>query len=203
MTPTEGESVMDWFKTTSSFWMHPKVAGLTDRQFRVLVSAWGYAAQHNTSGHVNDSALRIIGGRPSDAKALTEADLWHQVPGGWVIHDWDDHQAAAAAIHDRRARDRARKTAARVRGSSTDIPRSTSGGSSAEVPRRGSAENPPLEENRREENTPLPPSDTSEGVREGEHRRERHQQGLTPDQLTAIATAATVNGRITNQAVTT
>ena len=97
---------MDWFKTTSGFWSHPKVAGLTDRAFRTIVSAWGYAAQHNTEGHITPAALRLLSGRPADARALVDAGLLVPNGDGWHIHDWDDHQAAAVAWHDKRRRDR-------------------------------------------------------------------------------------------------
>lgn len=98
---------MDWFKTTASFWSHPKVVDLRDGPFRVLVSGWGYAAQHNTGGRITPAALRMVGGKPSDAKALVQAGLWHIDPeGGWRIHDWDDHQEAAVAWHRKRERDR-------------------------------------------------------------------------------------------------
>lgn len=97
---------MDWFKTAASFWSHPKIADLKDRHFRVLVSAWGYAAQHNTDGHISPAALRIIGGRPADAKTLVDAGLLIPNGNGWHIHDWEDHQAAAVAWHQKRERDK-------------------------------------------------------------------------------------------------
>lgn len=180
---------MDWFKTTASFWSHPKVADLTDRAFRVLVSSWGYAAQHGTGGRINRTALRMIGGTPSAAKALVDAGLWHPDGDGWVIHEWDDHQAAAAALEERRRRDRDRKkTARRGRGLSADIPTDAS------------AEIPPTEKRREEERRepPLPPStDTpEEPPRERGRRRGRPTLAEQIARAEELAAAHTVNGRI-------
>lgn len=105
---------MDWFKTTSSFWAHPKIAALKDRHFRVLVSLWGYSAQHDTAGHVPDFAVRLVAARPSDMAALVDAGLMHRNGNGWVIHDWDDHQRAAVAHHKKKTHDKEQAAARRA-----------------------------------------------------------------------------------------
>lgn len=158
---------MEWHKTMSGFWAHPKVADLSDKQHRTLTSSWGYAAQYETGGFINRTALRLIGGTPAVATALVNAGLWHVDGDGWRIHDWDDHQAGAIAHEDRKARDRARKQRARTTGHTTkaspdntpptsaENPR-TVNGTSAERPRMLSEESPPTEvevEEKREENT--------------------------------------------------
>lgn len=180
---------MEWFKTTSAFWSHPKVWGLKDRTFRVLVSSWGYAAQHDTAGRISRVALDQIKGKPADAEALVHAGLWHPDGDGWRIHEWDDHQDAALAWHDRKARDRERKRAARVRGRSADSPPDQS------------AESPHAEKRREEERRepPLPPSaDTTDtpGANRTQRRTRRPTLAEQIARAEQLAAAHTVNGRI-------
>lgn len=181
---------MDWFKTTASFWSHPKVADLPDKAFRVLVSSWGYAAQHGTGGRINRTALRMIGGTPKVAAQLITAGLWHPDGDGWVIHEWDDHQASAAALEERRRRDRDRKkTQRRARGTSADTPADPS------------AENPPTEKRREEERRepPLPPSADTNDDPPPRQRRDRRGRPTLAEQIARaeeLVAAHTVNGVI-------
>ena len=104
---------MDWFKTNSDLWMHPKIVGLTDLEFRVLVTSWGYASQYETGGRIPQNILPVLGGTEDVATALEDAKLWRRNGAGWVIHDWDEHQEAALKIEERKKYDRERKRAER------------------------------------------------------------------------------------------
>lgn len=104
---------MNWFKTLSDFPNHPKIRGLTDQQFRVLVTSWAYSSQYGTGGKISLEDVKFLGGNLKVAEALTKRGLWEANCTGWVIHDWDDHQAEANAWEERRARDRDRKRTSR------------------------------------------------------------------------------------------
>jgi hypothetical protein len=181
-------SGIEWFKTTSAFWSHPKIADLKDRPFRVLVSSWGYAAQHGTGGRISPTALRMIGGRLADAKALVDAGLWHVEGDGWCIHEWSDHQEAAEKFHEKRRRDAERQRAKRASASvdaSADSPRTASPDS------RGKRR----EEKRREEEPPLPPVHG----RDVRPRTNGHALTAAIAQAEQMAAARTVGGRIVGE----
>lgn len=98
---------MDWLKLSADFWTHPKIAGLSDRAFRVLVASWAYAARHDTRGHIPESVYGLLRAGPRHVAELQAAGVWHQNGSGSLIHDWDDHQQAAVELREERERKRA------------------------------------------------------------------------------------------------
>src|SRR5574337_671009 len=102
------------------FYAHPKVAGLSDRAFRVYVSALCYCDGFNTRGVLEPGALRVIGCRTAAERELVDAGLWHhasdpitgEVLPGFLVHDWEEKNGRAA---DKRQRERERKAAYRAR----------------------------------------------------------------------------------------
>lgn len=115
---------MTWFKVDDKFWSHPKVmfTGLAARG--MWASAGAYCADHLTDGLIEARVLyAIVPGskRSVDALAaeLVTNGLWESVPGGWLFHQWCEHQpskeeveADRAASRERQRRNRARKRAA-------------------------------------------------------------------------------------------
>lgn len=101
---------MTWFKVDDGFWSHPKTATLSDAAVTLWVRAGSYSCQHLTDGFVKSGALRLLGD-PEAVGELVAADLWHEVDGGWVFHDWDEYQETSDAVKKRReeARERQRK----------------------------------------------------------------------------------------------
>lgn len=82
---------MGWLKLDDKFARHPKVAGLSDRSFRVHVSAMLYAAEYKTEGLVPRAALPSIGAGKATVFQLVSAGLWHGTEGGYLIHDFDHY----------------------------------------------------------------------------------------------------------------
>jgi hypothetical protein len=100
---------VDWLKLSVDLPDHPKVAELSDRAFRALIASWCYAARFETDGYLPQSAVRMVGLTARLGAELEGANLMHQNGAGWVIHDWQDHQADAMALK------RMRENAARRR----------------------------------------------------------------------------------------
>lgn len=107
---------MDWFKVQATLWMNPKVRAISPQALRVLLFSWCMAAGNETRGYVAGSWLPLLEAKPKLVDELVAAGLWDANGTGYVIHDWDEHQAEALAIQDRKARDRERKRRERGEG---------------------------------------------------------------------------------------
>jgi hypothetical protein len=97
---------VDWLKLSVDLPDHPKVAELSDRAFRALISSWCYAARFETDGYLPQSAVRMVGITARTGAELEEANLMHQNGAGWVIHDWDHHQVDPDEMREKRDRRR-------------------------------------------------------------------------------------------------
>jgi hypothetical protein len=56
------------------------------------VLAHAYATKHDTEGFLPKAALRLLYGKPADARELVRLGLWVPVTNGWVLNDWIRHQ---------------------------------------------------------------------------------------------------------------
>lgn len=92
---------------------HPKVARLSDRAFRLYVSALCYAARYRTDGLVPTSvAPRLTAGASKrHVEELLSAGLWDRQDDGVQIHDF--LQWNISRDQDRAQRQSARKAARR------------------------------------------------------------------------------------------
>jgi hypothetical protein len=101
---------MTWFKMDDGFWSHPKTSTLSDAAVALWARAGAYCCQHLTDGFVPAGSLKLLG-KPSAARELVTANLWHAVAGGWVFHDWHEYQETSETVKTRRAqaRDRQRR----------------------------------------------------------------------------------------------
>lgn len=92
---------------------NPKIAQLSDRAFRLHLSAM-CAARHNlTGGQLTLGVLLSLPRVPESQRArdaliseLVSAGLWEVSADGWTVHDWDDWQKGDAAGRVRVARHR-------------------------------------------------------------------------------------------------
>lgn len=85
---------MPWVKLDDRFPSHRKIALLSDRAFRLHVSAMCWCAENLTDGHIGDRELALVAnirGIKATAKLLEEAGLWDRVDDGWVVHDYLDY----------------------------------------------------------------------------------------------------------------
>lgn len=108
---------MPYLALDDRFPFNPKVAGISDRAFRLHVVALCHCAAQLTDGLVRDNAKlwANIGGNIRSYTRITSelcsAGLWAKVDGGFLIHDYLDWNANAAQIKEKRRKDRARKRA--------------------------------------------------------------------------------------------
>lgn len=79
---------------------HPKIEGLSDKAFRLLVETWCWCSRHTTDGHVVATSWAKRG-TPAARKELTVAGLFEDdLAGGVIAHDWDDWQRTADEIKE-------------------------------------------------------------------------------------------------------
>lgn len=85
---------------------HPKVRGLSDRGFRTFVSALCYCSEYLTDGVIVAAVARDLG--PARAwDELVLAGLAESAPGGYLMHDYLQHQRSAQEIADLKEKRRA------------------------------------------------------------------------------------------------
>lgn len=84
---------------------HPKVDGLSDRAFRLLVESWCWCSRHLTDGRIPATTWKKRG-TPAARRELEAAGLIEQVvDGAYVMHDYLEHQRSAdevAAMREQR-----------------------------------------------------------------------------------------------------
>jgi hypothetical protein len=92
---------MTWVKIDESMTEHPKVAQVSDRAFRLHVSALCYANRVLTDGHVPDRvATQLVPNGKRAANELVDAGIWERHNGGFEIHDYLEYQPSKAEVED-------------------------------------------------------------------------------------------------------
>lgn len=92
---------MPWVKLDDRFPSHRKVALLSDRAFRLHVSAICWCAENLTDGRIVDRELPLVAhirGIKATAKQLEEAGVWDRTDDGWVIHDYLDYNPSREQV---------------------------------------------------------------------------------------------------------
>lgn len=83
----------------------PKVAALSDSEFRAWITSICYASQFRTDGHVPEHALRVIGATTKTREGLVDKGMWEPNGSGVYVHDYLEHQRSReqiAAISEQR-----------------------------------------------------------------------------------------------------
>lgn len=109
---------MPWVRLDDRFPSHRKVALLSDRAFRLHVSALCWSSENLTEGKILDTELRVIAhvrGLKAAAKELEDRQLWDRVDGGWMIHDFLVYNPDRAKVQAEREANAARQQAWRDR----------------------------------------------------------------------------------------
>ncbi|MER5584064.1 hypothetical protein ABT090_20830 [Streptomyces asoensis] len=94
------------------------MALLSDRAFRLYVSALCWASENLTEGLIRDEELRVIAhirGMKAAAKELEDRQLWDRVDVGWQIHDFLEYNPDRAKVQAERQANAARQQAWRDR----------------------------------------------------------------------------------------
>lgn len=87
---------MSWFKVDDKLAFHPKVLAAGNSAMGLWIRAGAWAADQLTDGFVPTNMIAVLGGKPADAKALSQAGLWVAEPGGYRMHDWTHYQPTRA-----------------------------------------------------------------------------------------------------------
>lgn len=109
---------MPWVKLDDRFPSHRKVALLSDRAFRLHVSALCWASENLTEGRILDRELPLVArirGVKAAAKELEDARLWDRTEDGWSIHDFLEYNPDRARVQADRDANAARQKAFRDR----------------------------------------------------------------------------------------
>jgi hypothetical protein len=92
---------MPWVKLDDRFPSHRKVALLSDRAFRLHVSAICWCAENLTDGRISDRELPLVAhirGIKATAKQLEDAGVWDRIDDGWMIHDYLDYNPSREQV---------------------------------------------------------------------------------------------------------
>ena len=76
---------------------HPKVEGLSDSAFRLLLTSWFYCSRNRTDGRIADGAWKRRGSVKA-RRELLDAGLAEQRDGYVEMHDYLEHQRSAEEI---------------------------------------------------------------------------------------------------------
>lgn len=79
---------------------HPKIDGLSDAGFRLLVETWCWCSRHLTDGQIPAATWKKRG-TPKARKELVDAGLIEQLPDGSAqVHDYLEHQRSKAQVDE-------------------------------------------------------------------------------------------------------
>jgi len=106
---------MTWFRLDDGFADHPKVLRCSLAAIGLWSKAGAWCAKHLTDGSVPSAAVSALGGSKRLADELVAADLWRREDGGYVFHEWLDHQPSRGQVIAKRVATRERVTAHRER----------------------------------------------------------------------------------------
>lgn len=84
---------------------NPKVCGLGLASRWLLIELWCYCGQHLTDGYVPAQVWRRTG-RARDRQALVDNGFASKTDGGYLMHDYLEHQRSRAEVDDLREKRR-------------------------------------------------------------------------------------------------
>lgn len=115
---------MTWTRVDDGFPEHPKVEPLSDRAFRLHVTALCYCSRNLTDGLLIESAVRaMLAALKSTKKPVEELvsrDLWSRCDEGFHIHDYLEWNLSSMEVKNKRAEARTRMAAIRERERSSE-----------------------------------------------------------------------------------
>lgn len=112
---------MPWARLDDGFPENDKVENLTDRSFRLHVTAICYCARNLTDGFVSPKALKVCAliagnGRPGrNVQELIDSGLWEEFEDGWLINDYLEYNPTAEDVKEERRKNRERQALYKAR----------------------------------------------------------------------------------------
>ncbi|MCX4849798.1 hypothetical protein [Streptomyces sp. NBC_00893] len=135
------EDPMPWVRLDDRFPSHRKVALLSDRAFRLHVTALCWCSENLTEGAIRERELPVISrirGVKKAALELEEAGLWDRTADGWEVHDYLEYNPDRARVQADRDANAARQKAWRDRKrAEREAKRATEEGAARNAPRNG------------------------------------------------------------------
>ncbi|WP_406225033.1 hypothetical protein [Streptomyces anulatus] len=132
---------MPWARLDDRFPSHRKVALLSDRAFRLHVTALCWCSENLTEGAIRERELPVISrirGAKKAALELEEAGLWDRTTDGWKVHDYLEYNPDRARVQADRDANAARQKAWRDRKrAEREAKRATEEGGTPNAPRNG------------------------------------------------------------------
>ncbi|MEH0417873.1 hypothetical protein [Streptomyces sp. B21-083] len=133
---------MPWVKLDDRFPSHRKIALLSDRAFRLHISAICWCAENLTDGRISDRELALVAhvrGIKATAKQLEDAGVWDRTEDGWEIHDFLDYNPSREQVLVERKKNAERQEKFRRRKNGKPVPpddsdASSNGGSNGVTP---------------------------------------------------------------------
>jgi hypothetical protein len=116
---------MPWVKLDDRFPSHRKIALLSDRAFRLHISAICWCAENLTDGRITDRELTLVAhvrGLKATAKQLEDAGVWDRADDGWVIHDYLDYNPSREQVQAERKKNAERQEKFRRRKNGKPVP---------------------------------------------------------------------------------
>ena len=106
---------MTWIKLEDTFPSNPKIATLSDREFRLYNHALCWCGLHLTDGSIPSQIVNKLGIKNASkhAQKLVENGLWIRVEDGYLIHDYLKHQTSKAQAEQEKETNRLRAQKAR------------------------------------------------------------------------------------------
>jgi hypothetical protein len=116
---------MPWVKLDDRFPSHRKVALLSDRAFRLHVSAICWCSHNLTDGRISDREMTLVAhvrGLKATAKQLEDAGLWDRTDDGWIVHDFLDYNPSREQALAERKKNAARQEKFRQKRNGKPVP---------------------------------------------------------------------------------
>lgn len=116
---------MPWVKLDDRFPSHRKIALLSDRAFRLHISAICWCAENLTDGRISDRELALVAkirGVKATAQQLADAGVWDRTEDGWEIHDYLDYNPSREQVLAERKKNAERQEKFRQRKNGKPLP---------------------------------------------------------------------------------
>lgn len=91
---------MIYVRLEVGFPWHRKVLPLSDKAFRLHITALCHCRAYLTDGHVDRALIKAWSCSVKQTMALERAGLWEPTPSGWLIHDYTDYNPVREEIED-------------------------------------------------------------------------------------------------------
>lgn len=82
---------------------HPKIVGLTDAAFRLLIDAWCYCSRYLTDGKIDKTSMKRLGDVRT-IRVLIKAGLIVETGSTFEMHDYLLHQRSRQQVEDAKRR---------------------------------------------------------------------------------------------------